>query len=99
MALTAATQVLTLDPLDFLARATSHIPQPRQHRLRYYGGYPHRANVYLTGAQELRHGVQHLDLMAAAGDIIKNIPLDMSFSAMATRLDGPKADGFTPATR
>ena len=30
-------QVLTLDPLDFLARATSHIPQPRQHQLRYYG--------------------------------------------------------------
>jgi len=43
MALTAATQVLTLDPLDFLARATSHIPQPRQHQLRYYGAYAPRA--------------------------------------------------------
>ena len=50
-------------------------------------------DVYLTGAQELRHGVQHRDLMAAAGDIMKNIPLDMFFSAMATRLNGPKADG------
>ena len=36
-------QVLTLDPLDFLARATSHIPQPRQHQLRYYGAYAPRA--------------------------------------------------------
>jgi len=50
-------------------------------------------DVYLTGAQELRHGVQHLDLMAAAKDIMKNIPLHMFFSAMATRLNGPKADG------
>ena len=56
-------------------------------------------DVYLSGAQELRHGVRHLDLMAAAGDIMKNIPLDMFFSAMATRLNGPKADGFTAATR
>jgi len=50
-------------------------------------------DVYLTGAQELRHGVPHRDLLAAAGDIMKNIPLDMFFSAMATRLDGPRADG------
>jgi len=35
--------VLILDPLDFLARATSHIPQPRQHQLRYYGAYAPRA--------------------------------------------------------
>jgi len=50
-------------------------------------------DVYLTGAQELRHGVRHRDLLAAAGDIMKNIPLDMYFAAMATRLDGPRADG------
>jgi len=36
-------QALTLEPLDFLARATSHIPQPRQHQLRYYGAYAPRA--------------------------------------------------------
>jgi hypothetical protein len=35
--------VLTLDPLEFLARATSHIPRPRQHQLRYYGAYAPRA--------------------------------------------------------
>ena len=50
-------------------------------------------DVYLTGAEELRHGVQRRDLLAQAGDIMANIPLDMFFSAMATRLDGPRADG------
>ena len=50
-------------------------------------------DVYLTGAQELRHGVQQRDLLGVAGDIMKNIPLDMYFAAMATRLDGPRADG------
>lgn len=34
---------ITLDPLEFLARATSHIPPPRQHQLRYYGAYAPRA--------------------------------------------------------
>jgi hypothetical protein len=34
---------VTLDPLEFLARATSHIPPPRQHQLRYYGAYAPRA--------------------------------------------------------
>ena len=37
-------QVLTLDPLDFLARATSHIPHPRQHQVRHYGAYAPRAH-------------------------------------------------------
>jgi hypothetical protein len=34
---------ITLDALEFLARATSHIPPPRQHQLRYYGAYAARA--------------------------------------------------------
>jgi alkyl sulfatase BDS1-like metallo-beta-lactamase superfamily hydrolase len=52
-------------------------------------------DVYLTGAQELRHGVHQRDMMTAAGDIMKNVPLDMYFTAMATRLNGPAADGKT----
>jgi hypothetical protein len=48
---------LTLDPLGFLARATSHIPRPRQHQLRYYGAYAPRAR----GARRER-------LAAAAAD-------------------------------
>ena len=52
-------------------------------------------DVYLTGAQELRHGVQARDMMAAAGDILTNVPLDMYFTALATRVNGPAADGKT----
>jgi len=48
---------------------------------------PWRDN-YLTGAHELRHGVEVVDAESAADDILNSIPLDMFFSAMATRLDG-----------
>ena len=48
---------------------------------------------YLTAAQELRHGIKPLAILTAAADILNNIPLDEFFTAMATRLDGPKADG------
>jgi alkyl sulfatase BDS1-like metallo-beta-lactamase superfamily hydrolase len=50
-------------------------------------------DVYLTGAQELRHGIHQRDMMMAAGDILKNVPLDLFFTAMATHLNGPAADG------
>jgi alkyl sulfatase BDS1-like metallo-beta-lactamase superfamily hydrolase len=50
-------------------------------------------DIYLTGAQELRHGVHETDTLATAEDILNNIPLDQFFVAMATRLNGPKADG------
>jgi alkyl sulfatase BDS1-like metallo-beta-lactamase superfamily hydrolase len=48
---------------------------------------------YLTAAQELRHGIKQVPMLAAAADILNNIPLDEFFTAMATRLNGPKADG------
>ncbi|HVN85569.1 MAG TPA: alkyl sulfatase dimerization domain-containing protein [Candidatus Binatia bacterium] len=48
---------------------------------------------YLTGAQELRHGVKPVGPITVAADILNNIPLDQFFTAMATRLNGPKADG------
>lgn len=51
---------------------------------------PWRDN-YLTGAYELRHGVEAVDAESAADDILNSIPLDMFFSAMATRLDGLEA--------
>jgi len=50
-------------------------------------------DTYLTGAQELRHGVHRTDTLASAEDILHNIPLDQFFTAMATRLNGAKADG------
>jgi hypothetical protein len=34
-----------LDPLEFLARITSHIPDPKTHLVRYYGAYSNRGRV------------------------------------------------------
>jgi alkyl sulfatase BDS1-like metallo-beta-lactamase superfamily hydrolase len=50
-------------------------------------------DVYLTGAQELRHGVRPTGTLAGAADILNNIPLDQFFTAMATRLNGTRANG------
>lgn len=52
-------------------------------------------DVYLSGAYELRHGAPEeapVDLTAAM-DLLRATPLDAFFTAMAARLDGPKADG------
>jgi alkyl sulfatase BDS1-like metallo-beta-lactamase superfamily hydrolase len=51
-------------------------------------------DAYLTGALELRRGVQSggVDAVAAA-DLLAHLPLDVFFAALAARLDGPKADG------
>ena len=48
-------------------------------------------DVYLSAAWELRHGVDAVDATRAGSAILEAIPLDMFFSAMATRLDGPAA--------
>jgi len=57
-------------------------------------------SVYLTGAQELRRGAPEnagLD-MRFAGDILARIPLELFFSAMATRVNGAKAAEADPVT-
>lgn len=48
-------------------------------------------DIYLSGAWEARHGVVTLDLEASAGELLDAIPLELFFSAMATRLDGMRA--------
>jgi alkyl sulfatase BDS1-like metallo-beta-lactamase superfamily hydrolase len=53
----------------------------------------------LTGAQELRHGVAKAEISAAsAAAILGRIPLDLFFTAMAARLNGPKAAERDPVT-
>jgi alkyl sulfatase BDS1-like metallo-beta-lactamase superfamily hydrolase len=49
---------------------------------------------YLTGAFELRHGgpTEGID-MAASMDMIKHAPLESFLTAMAARLNAPKAEG------
>ena len=51
-------------------------------------------DVYLTGAFELRHGgpTEGIDL-AAMMDMIKHAPLESFLTAMAARLNAPKAEG------
>lgn len=52
-------------------------------------------DVYLTGARELRHGPHERRFAQGAGGMLRSIPLDLFFDAMATRVHGPKADGTT----
>lgn len=51
-------------------------------------------DVYLTGAEELRNGVEQpaIDL-ATAVDLLRQVPMERFFDSMAARLDGPKAQG------
>lgn len=51
-------------------------------------------DVYLTGARELRSGpTRSRARLASARDLLRQIPLGQFFDALATRLDGPAADG------
>ena len=56
-------------------------------------------SVYLSGANELRNGVAKLEITAAsASAILARIPLELFFTAMATRLNGDKAAESEPLT-
>jgi len=49
-------------------------------------------DVYLSGAQELRHGVQDAPLkLASAMGLLRHVPLELFFASMAARIDGPRA--------
>ena len=53
-------------------------------------------NFYLTGAQELRHGVAREDTgTTASPDTIRAMPLGLFFDYLGVRLNGPKAAGKT----
>ena len=51
-------------------------------------------NFYLSGAQELRKGVEKpITPTAATLSCVEAMPLDMFFDLLASRLNGPKAEG------
>jgi alkyl sulfatase BDS1-like metallo-beta-lactamase superfamily hydrolase len=51
-------------------------------------------DVYLTGAHELRNGIEPAGIdLAAAVDLLRQVPMARFFDSMAARLDGPKAQG------
>ncbi|TFH30697.1 MAG: MBL fold metallo-hydrolase [Myxococcales bacterium] len=74
------------DARDLLARAYD--------QLGYQAESGPWRDVYLTGAFELRHGGpdQGLNLASAIG-MITHAPLERFLDGMATRLNGPKAEG------
>jgi alkyl sulfatase BDS1-like metallo-beta-lactamase superfamily hydrolase len=52
-------------------------------------------NLYLTGAQELRHGTPSVKLpSSASADSIKAMSLDLFFNYLGVRLNGEKASGI-----
>jgi alkyl sulfatase BDS1-like metallo-beta-lactamase superfamily hydrolase len=92
--------------LDHLVFADPEDAEARELLARAYDQLGYRAesgvwrSVYLTGAQELRRGTPDSGGLETrfAGDILARIPLELFFSAMATRLDGPKAAEQEPLT-
>lgn len=51
-------------------------------------------DVYLSGAHELRHGITTPPVNAATvSEVLRHLPPDGFFEAMASRLNGPKAEG------
>jgi alkyl sulfatase BDS1-like metallo-beta-lactamase superfamily hydrolase len=88
--------------LDHLVFAAPDDAQARELLARTYDQLGYRAesgpwrDVYLSGAFELRHGMQGTPFdPAAVANLLRHTPLDQLFTAMATRLNGPKADGKT----
>jgi alkyl sulfatase BDS1-like metallo-beta-lactamase superfamily hydrolase len=92
--------------LDHLVFADPEDAEARELLARAYDQLGYRAesgvwrSVYLTGAQELRRGTPDSGGLETrfAGDILARIPLELFFSAMATRLDGPRAAEQEPLT-
>ena len=52
-------------------------------------------NFYLTGAQELRHGMGKMSGTSASLDTIRAMPMELIFDYLGVRLNGPKAEGKT----
>jgi alkyl sulfatase BDS1-like metallo-beta-lactamase superfamily hydrolase len=51
-------------------------------------------DVYLSAANELRHGTQGSPIrLGAAVELLRRTPIDRFFASMAARLNGPKAEG------
>jgi len=92
--------------LDHLVFAQPEDAEARELLARAYEQLGYQAesgvwrSVYLTGAQELRQGAPEgpgLDTRFA-GELLARIPLELFFTAMATRLNGPKAAEQEPLT-
>jgi alkyl sulfatase BDS1-like metallo-beta-lactamase superfamily hydrolase len=92
--------------LDHLVFAAPEDDEAKQLLARAYEQLGYQAesgvwrSVYLTGANELRHGAPDSGGLETrfAGDILARIPLELFFTAMATRVNGPKAAEQDPVS-
>lgn len=86
--------------LDHLVFADPDHAEARELLARTYDQLGYRAesgpwrDVYLSGAYELRHGPPDESpvRLATAMDLLREIPMEQIFAAMAARVIGPKAD-------
>ena len=61
-------------------------------QLGYQSESPIWRNFYLTGARELRHGIdKSIPVQEPGGDILHGMPMALFFDLMAVRIDGQKA--------
>jgi len=61
-------------------------------QLGYQSESPVWRNFYLTGARELRHGIdKSIPVQEPGGDILHGMPMALFFDLMAVRIDGQKA--------
>ena len=61
-------------------------------QLGYQSESPVWRNFYLTGARELRHGIdKSIPVQEPGGDILHGMPMELFFDLMAVRVDGQKA--------
>jgi alkyl sulfatase BDS1-like metallo-beta-lactamase superfamily hydrolase len=89
--------------LDHLVFADAGDAEARELLARTYDQLGYRAesgvwrSVYLSGANELRHGVAGSEVsLSTAMGLLERVPLSLFFAAMATRLNGPKAADAKP---
>jgi alkyl sulfatase BDS1-like metallo-beta-lactamase superfamily hydrolase len=86
--------------LDHLVFAEPDDAQARELLAAAYDQLGYRAesgpwrDEYLTGAFELRHGVQPSPVtLASAAGLLRHLPLEDFFASVAVRIDGKKAEG------
>jgi alkyl sulfatase BDS1-like metallo-beta-lactamase superfamily hydrolase len=86
--------------LDHLVFAVPEDAQARELLAAAYDQLGYRAesgpwrDEYLTGAFELRHGVQPSPVtLASAAGLLRHLPLEDFFASVAVRIDGKKAEG------
>jgi alkyl sulfatase BDS1-like metallo-beta-lactamase superfamily hydrolase len=85
--------------LNHLVFAAPEDPEARELLARTYDQLGYQAesgpwrDVYLTGAYELRHGTSEIPAMARSVEILRQVPIERFFDAIATRVDPEAAEG------